>query len=148
MKKSDLETQLAIDEGKRLAAYLDSVGILTVGIGHNCVARPVAGVKKVGDTISEDECSDLFSDDLEGSMHDLDAQLPWWRNLDDVRQNVIVNMSFNMGIWTLLQFKNTLSAMKNGDYALAANGMRRSLWAKQVGDRAKRLASQMEAGYQ
>jgi lysozyme len=141
-----LEAQLAIDEGKRLIAYLDTVGVLTVGIGHNCVARPVAGVLKAGDSIDDALCSELFADDIYIACHELDKNLPWWKKMNDVRQNVLANMAFNMGLPVLLQFRNTLRFMQHGSYALAAEGMKQSLWAKQVGDRAKRLAQMMETG--
>ena len=55
-------------------------------------------------------------------------------------------MCFNMGIDTLLEFKNTLSFMQAGDYNSAANGMLSSLWAKQVGLRADNLAVMMRTG--
>ena len=134
-----LEAQLAIDEGKRLKAYLDSVGILSVGIGHNCKASPVPGVTKPGDTISEETCADLFAEDIADTIAQLDDNLPWWTGMDDARQNVLANMCFNMGIGTLLTFKNTLAAMERGDYKAAAEGMAASKWAKQVGARAARL---------
>ena len=146
MNLERLEAQLAIDEGKRLAAYLDTVGVLTVGIGHNCVALPVTGVTKPGDTITDETCSKLFRDDIQESIDQLDKHLSWWRNLDDVRQNVLANMTFNMGINTLLQFRNTLKFIESGAYAFAADGMANSLWAKQVGDRSKRLREQMRTG--
>lgn len=146
MNMEKLEAQLAIDEGKRLAAYLDTVGVLTVGIGHNCAASPVAGVLKPGDTITDETCSALFAEDIQESINQLDRVLPWWRTLDDVRQNVLVNMAFNMGISTLLQFRNTLKFIEVGSYGMAADGMMQSLWARQVGDRAKRLSKQMRTG--
>lgn len=146
MNMDKLREQLAIDEGKRLKSYLDTVGVLTVGIGHNCVARPVVGVLKAGDSIAEDTCNQLFDEDIAISIADLDYHLPWWRDMNDVRQNVLANMAFNMGITTLSQFKNTLRFMQHGSYSLAADGMRQSLWARQVGERAKRLARMMETG--
>lgn len=139
MNLPELEKQLAIDEGKRLKAYLDTEGILTVGLGHNCKAAPVAGVSKVGDSITEETCSELFAADIADVVAQLDARLPWWRNMDDARQNVLANMAFNLGIGTLLTFKNTLAAMERGDYAAAAAGMAASKWASQVGARAARL---------
>ncbi|HBD36754.1 MAG TPA: lysozyme, partial [Cupriavidus sp.] len=39
-----------------------------------------------------------------------------------------------------------LQAMHFANYAAAAQGMRTSLWASQVGDRAERLAKIMETG--
>ena len=146
MNLEKLEEQLGIDEGKRLTAYLDTMGILTVGIGHNCATKPVPGVLKPGDTITEETCSQLFADDIQDSIAQLDRHLPWWRLLDDVRQNVLANMCFNMGINTLTQFRNTLKFIECGSYGMAADGMMQSLWARQVGDRAKRLSKMMRTG--
>jgi lysozyme len=41
-----------------------------------------------------------------------------------------------MGIGGLLTFKNTLLLIKTGQYKKAADEMLKSLWAKQVGNRA------------
>ena len=146
MNLEKLEAQLAIDEGKRLAAYLDTVGVLTVGIGHNCVSSPVPGVLKPGDTITDETCSQLFRDDIQESIIQIDRHLPWWKKLDDVRRNILVNMAFNLGINGLMQFRNTLKFIECGAYDMAADGMLASLWARQVGDRAKRLSKQMRTG--
>lgn len=62
------------------------------------------------------------------------------------RQAVLCSMAFNLGKTKLLEFTNTLRAVKEGRYADAAKGMRNSLWAKQVGNRAERLATLMEQG--
>ncbi len=76
----------------------------------------------------------------------LDADLPWWRNLDDVRQDVLANMCFNLGIGRLEGFHHTLAAVKAGNWQAAHEGMLASAWARQVGDRAVRLAKQMLTG--
>ena len=147
MNLEKLKEQLTLEEGLRLNAYLDSVGILTVGIGHNCRADPVLGVDKVGDTITVETCHELFMRDLdEKAINELDRELSWWRDLDDVRQNVMVDMAFNMGITVLLTFNNTLKAIEEGRWMDAAEGMRKSRWAKQVGARAVRLEKMMETG--
>jgi lysozyme len=51
-------------------------------------------------------------------------------------QLVLTDMTFNMGIYELLKFKNTLMFIKRGDYKSAAEEMLNSKWAKQVGQRA------------
>ena len=84
----------------------------------------------------------------------LDRHLPWWKNMDEVRQRALANMAFNLGVGPsdeqptgkLLTFKNTLAAMARGDYEAAANGMSSSAWAKQVGIRATRLVEMMRSG--
>ena len=88
----------------------------------------------------------LLECDIRRVKADLDLALSWWRGLDDVRQRVLVNMAFNLGITRLLGFKNTLAAMQAGNYADAAKGMLDSKWATQVGARATRLAAMMRDG--
>ncbi|MDR5802124.1 glycoside hydrolase family protein [Caballeronia sp. LZ001] len=131
-----LVAELKRDEGVRLKPYTDTVGKLTIGVGRN--------LTDVG--ISDDECTTLLQNDIDKTVAALDRTLPWWRNLNPVRQRVLVNMAFNMGMVGLLTFKNTLSAMQNGSYAAAAAGMLASKWATQVGARAERLADMMRTG--
>jgi lysozyme len=59
---------------------------------------------------------------------------------------VLLDMSFNLGIVGLLRFKNTLATIRRGDYSKAAAMMLDSLWARQVGKRAVRLAEMMRTG--
>jgi lysozyme len=87
----------------------------------------------------------ILFDDIETTLHWLDVALPWWLNLDPIRQRVLANMAFNLGPG-LLEFRHTLAAMKAQDFAGAAAGMRQSAWATQVGARADRLAQIMDTG--
>lgn len=131
-----LLAELKRDEGVRLKPYTDTVGKLTIGVGRN--------LTDVG--ISDDECTALLQNDIDKVLAQLDRSLPWWRKLDPVRQRVLVNMAFNMGMTGLLTFKNTLAAVQSGSYAAAAAGMLASKWATQVGARAERLADMMRTG--
>lgn len=133
MNPETLANRIAIHEGERLDAYLDTKGILTIGIGHNCVAKPVEGVTKVGDRITRAQSRALFAEDMEVACKTLDVGLPWWRTLDSDRQNVIAELCFNMGIGTLLTFHNTLTYVKNGLWEQAADGLKHSKWATDVG---------------
>ncbi len=76
----------------------------------------------------------------------LDFSLSWWRKLDPVRQAVIANMAYNLGLGRLLKFKHMLTAAEAGDWLRASSEMLLSAWASQVHDRATRLASQMRTG--
>lgn len=138
--------QLKRHEGLRLEAYLCPAGVLTVGYGHNCVMWPVEGVEKVGDVISREKAEALLLEDVVGIAEDLDFALPWWRELDEVRQGVVLNMAFNMGVPRLKGFKRALGAMQIGDYPRAGTEMLDSAWAKQVKGRAAELARQMVLG--
>ena len=146
MNLETLGKRLAIEEGDRLVAYLDTKGILTVGRGHNCIARPVDGVNQPGDTITPEQDDALFADDVKDACVQLDNHLPWWSALDDDRQNVMLDMCFNMGIATLLTFNHTLAHIEAGEYDEAADGMAQSRWAKQVGNRAVFLENAMRTG--
>lgn len=133
--RATLIAELTRDEGRRLMPYVDTVGKTTIGVGRN--------LTDVG--ITDAECDMMLSDDIDRTIAWLDVKLPWWRQLDPVRQRVIINMAFNMQ-GGLLTFVNTLAAMQAGNYAAAANGMLASKWATQVGQRAQRLAAMMRNG--
>lgn len=131
-----LRAALMHSEGLRLKPYRDTVGVLTIGYGRN--------LDHVG--ISEDEAALMLENDITAALEGLDLFLPWWRRLDGVRQRVLADMAFNLGVTKLLKFRNTLAAVQRGDYRAAARGMRNSLWARQVKGRAVRLATMMETG--
>jgi lysozyme len=132
------ERDLIVDEGLKLKAYRDSVGIWTIGVGHAYV--------KAGTVWTREKALGVLAIDIAEKKRDLDRNLAWWRTLNDARQDVLLNMCFNLGINRLLKFKNTLAAIKGGHWAEASAGMKSSLWAKQVGKRATRLSAQMLTG--
>lgn len=139
-----MDAELRRDEGVKYSPYLDTKGISTVGVGHNLLASPLPTWWTY--PLSDAQVNQLLNHDLEVTFSGLDLHIPWWRNLDEVRQRVICNMAFNMGICTLMQFKNTLAAMQRGSYGAAAAGMRASAWYGQVGTRAQRLYDAMTTG--
>lgn len=141
---STLISEIRRDEGVRYSPYLDTVGINTVGVGHNLKARPIPEDWQY--PLSDEQVNSLLSNDLLIVFSGLDAHLGWWRTLSYARQRVLANMAFNLGIDGLLGFKNTIQRIKDGDYDGAASGMMLSKWAAQVGARAKRLADLMKEG--
>lgn len=136
MNYQAIRDMLILDEGIRLKPYIDTVGKPTIGVGRN--------LEDVG--ISKDEAMLLLDNDINGAISDLDKLLPWWRSMSDIRQQVLINMCFNLGILRLMGFKKALAAMEAADYATAANEMETSGWYHQVGGRAIRLVSLMRNG--
>ena len=128
-----LKNMLRQHEGIRLKPYVDTVGKTTIGVGRN--------LDDIG--ISNDEAMMLLESDVLTVLADLDRVFPWWRTLSDVRQLVLANMCFNMGITRLSLFKKFLAALQAGEYDLAAAEMLSSKWAGQVGLRAQTLAGIM-----
>ncbi|MDR2504125.1 MAG: glycoside hydrolase family protein [Deltaproteobacteria bacterium] len=137
----------AIRNGQgRHIAYRDSVGVLTIGYGHNLGAGPIPDFDPALDTLSENEAGDLLARDAHAAELAVFAALPWADGLSPARQAALVNMAFNLGMRGLLGFKNTLADVQAGNYAGAAARMSQSKWAGQVGARARELARQMETG--
>lgn len=73
----------------------------------------------------------------------LDKVLPSWQKLPLFAKTVVVNMAFNMGN-RLLQFKNSMGLIAQGNYKQAATNLRKSAWAKQTKIRAVELTARLE----
>ena len=131
-----LHEQIIRDEGCRLRVYKDSRGIETIGVGRN--------LRDKG--LSQAEAEALLANDLLESTAAVMSDIPCAFRLDEIRRAVLVNMAFNLGIGGLLKFTRMLTAVEAGDYDRAASEMMDSTWAKQVGQRADRLARQMQTG--
>lgn len=135
-----LLSDLKADESLRLIAYLDPEDVPTIGWGHT---GPEVHLGLIW-TVEQAEAA--LRADVQKACDQLDAHAPWWRALCDVRQDVIANMVFNLGIRGFLKFKATIAAIQAHDYAGAAADMLNSLWAEQVKGRAVRLSTQMKTG--
>ena len=122
-------------EGLRLKPYKCTAGKVSIGYGRN--------LDDMG--ISEVEAMVLLRHDIERCYEELNV-FSWFADLDQVRQEALVNMLFNLGLPTFLEFKKTLKFVAEGKYSQAAEEMLRSKWADQVGDRAKELAYMMDTG--
>jgi lysozyme len=138
-KDKELIKELRRDEGVIPHAYQDSLGWWTIGVGRLIDRRK-------GGRLTDEEIDFLLSNDIKECVNDLNRVLPWFKDLTPVRQRVLVNMRFNLGLQGLLSFKNTLRFIENGQYEQAAGGMLDSKWATQVGQRANRLAEMMRRG--
>jgi len=144
----NIREQLLRDEGERLKPYLDCCGRywrecsckvrgkLTIGIGRNLDDQGIAHL----------EALSLNDNDIRDFTKELVEALPWVATLDDARFGAFLNLCFNMGVTGLLGFKNMLLAARLGRWDKAAAELLDSDYATQVGDRAKRLAKQLETG--
>jgi len=129
-----IKEQLVRHEGLRLKPYRCPAGKLTIGYGRNLDDRG----------ISQKEAYAMLERDIQDFERQLLDEIPdVYNGLDEVRQSVLLNMCFNLGMKGLLEFKNTLGFVAAGDWERAANGMLASKWAKQVGMRAIELSELM-----
>lgn len=138
MDRTRLASQLEIDEGRRSRMYLDSANPprWTIGVGFNLSERAIP-----------DPIIDALLDwCITDTQHDLDRSLPWWRTMNDARQNALANMCFQLGIEKLLGFAQTLALLKAGRWDAAANEALDSAWARQCPNRAKRVTDMIRTG--
>lgn len=131
--------QLRRDEGEVLHAYTDSLGYLTIGVGRLIDSRR-------GGRISQEESEMLLQNDVARITSALRTHLPWFASVDSVRQAVLINMGFALGFEGLLGFHDMLSHMAGQLWGLASQDLLDSKWASKVGNRAKRLAIQLNLG--
>jgi lysozyme len=149
-RRPQLIEALKIHEGLRLVPYRDTAGKLTIGYGHNLEAKPLSWLR-ASSPIPKKVAELILDMDVDDALHSLDVYLPWWRTLDDVREQVLAEMAFNMGVDDdprngLDSFKNTLLAIREGRWREAQEGMLNSKWAGQVHGRAIELANMMLTG--
>jgi lysozyme len=63
-----------------------------------------------------------------------------------VRQLIVMDMAFNMGVPRLCKFKKMWAAIEAGDFDTASVEMLDSRWARQVKSRATKLSDAMKTG--
>lgn len=86
---------------------------------------------------------------LEVKILDMDSALEqkylvsWYNCATDVTKGVLINMAFNMGIAGLMSFKNSLRMIREQRWPEAAANLKKSLWYRQVGSRAKELINRI-----
>lgn len=101
-----IKAQLVRHEGLRLKPYRCTAGKLTIGIGRNLDDRG----------ISQKEAYAMLERDIHDCEQQLIDEIPEiYSKLDEVRQSVLLNMCFNLGIGGLLEFNNTLAFIAAGD---------------------------------
>ena len=144
-------------EGMVLTVYQDSLGIDTIGIGRNLKDRGITKeeldymdipnmdvVYEHG--ITEADARYLAMNDIRIVENELCRVHPCVEDLDSVRQLILMDMAYNMGVPRLCKFKKMWAAIEEGSYEIASIEMMDSRWSKQVGSRAVKLSDAMKAG--
>lgn len=131
----DFREHLKWAEAVKQFPYRCSAGKLTIGVGRNLDDKG----------LSLDEVDYLLDNDIAGTLRDCE-RLDYWNSLDPVRQLVVADMVFNLGLSRFLKFVKLNAALALHDYTLAAHEMMDSNWYKQVGRRAWRLREAMLSG--
>ncbi len=149
--------KLIAHEGLRLQVYKDTLGIDTIGIGRNLEDRGITkeeldwmdipsmdAVYEYG--ITEADAMYLAKNDVQIVEEELVRAHPCVEELDAVRQLVLMDMAFNMGVPRLRKFQKMWNAVHEKKFDIAAKEMLDSRWAIQVKSRSTKLAHAMHHG--
>lgn len=152
ISKETCVQRLAQEESIVYKPYLCPAGKKTIGIGRNLEDNPLTEEeqKACGDIeagITKNAAFLLCRNDVDKVFKQLNDKLPWWKNLSDDRQWVLVSMCFQLGITGLLKFKKMLLKLSTGYWRDAAEECLDSGFAKQCPKRAKRNAKCIETGH-
>ena len=100
--------RLKTEEGFRATKYTDTEGHLTIGYGFNVDAgiSPFAAGALLGAQAAE--------------RHQALMGFGWYASLDPVRQSVCLDIAFNGGLHSLLEFPHMIAALSRQDWASAA----------------------------
>ena len=140
-----LEKRIKVDEGFRSHPYLDTAvpPVPTIGYGTTMIMGEPVTMETP--PISEDAAAVFLRADIYDALKRAQDIFPRFNEMNDVRQEVLVNMAYNLGN-RLRKFKNLRAAARNLSYPRMADEMRDSLWYSQVGYRAIRLTHEMRTG--
>lgn len=98
-------------EGCKTKAYLDAVGIPTIGYGHT------KGVK-MGDIITQSQAEDLLKKDLSFFENNIEINVPI--KLSDNEFSALVSLVYNIGINAFIK-STLLKLLKEGNVKGAAD---------------------------
>lgn len=152
-----IRNRIIKSEGFVPAPYKDTKGIWTIGIGFNIQTRndvdqklKAAGIdertrksiitKRQG-RITKQQAEKLLDMTISEAYEDAKRIVPSFTKQPLEIQGVLVDMTFNIGPTGLKKFSKFINYVDTNQYAKAADEMKKSLWYRQVGDRAKDLES-------
>lgn len=126
---------LKCDEGFSSQVYTDSLGLLTIGYGT---------LIEYGITREEAELLLLYR--LGEVLRELHRRKPEIDEIDryfPVQYAALINMAYNLGVPKLLGFRKMWKAIDERDWSRAADEALDSKWARQVPERARRIAADL-----
>jgi lysozyme len=133
--------QLKRDEGCRLNAYQDEGGVWTIGYG--CTGKGIGP----GLVWTQAQADAELLERVAQAQVGLQRLWPHLAALDPVRQDVLINIAFNIGDVGLTHWPVTLGDAAAGRFAQAANDIEdNTKWEHEVGAREHRCGEAMRTG--
>ena len=125
--------------------YLDINGNWTIGYGH-FIGKDKKDIGKYKYGITDQQAVNLLKQDLTTTykLYDLVLRRHHITDLPENIQIALFEISFNLGPTKFERnFKDVLSHIKNKDYTSAADVIKNSAWASQIGDRANGIVNKI-----
>jgi len=117
--------RVAENEGFRSEVYKCSEGVDTFGHGFTY--------------ITEEESLHILAGRIPKKHFEL-LDIDWYKDLPPMVQEVIIEMTYQMGTSGMLKFKKMIANMKEKNWKGAADEMKDSLWYRQTPGRCERLS--------
>ena len=130
----NLIEQIKESEGFSPTVYQCTAGYATIGYGF--------AIKDL--VLGEDICEIILERKIAELKVRIQQKLPFYDDMPEKAQDVIVEMCYQMGINGFSKFKKTIDHLMRKDYKAASVEMLDSRWAKQTPNRAKKLSNQMK----
>jgi lysozyme len=127
-----------VTNGRHLI-YKCPAGHWTIGIGRNVDVNGGLG-------LSDEEVNFLLEGDIERVIKELSTEYVWFSDLDDVRKDAMIDISFSLGQTKLRKFVLALEAMAIADHQTASKEFLDSDWSRTVKGRSVELAAMIETG--
>lgn len=135
------------NEGFRSEIYKDSLGFNTIGYGflENALTPDELAINGGKITPMSRQIADKILElKLEKLKVELFKRLGWLKEHNEIVQDVLLEMSYQLGIDGVLCFKNTLKMIESKDYENASANILKSKWAMQTPQRARKLSSRLK----
>jgi lysozyme len=155
MNLTCLVESTTLHEGDVSGLYLCPRGKLSIARGRNLEANPLSA--REWRWLYENKCITvhinqrgreyLQANDIDRTLTELRSRLLCFERLNDVRQNVLIEMSFQMGVDGVLGFHDMIDAITAQDWATAAIEGLDSKWAREdAPQRASELMAMLRTG--
>jgi len=149
------EINTKLFEDLRLSVYIDNTGHKTIGYGHDLDTQDGKSIIENQHLnydaicngslcISEEEADKIYDQDMAIAKEDAISLVPELLSMPQVVQEILCDLSFNMGKTRLSGFKRAIAAFNNWDWKSAADELYDSNWYEETGRRAEIIVDTLD----
>jgi len=132
-------------EGFRMIPYKCPLGVWTVSWGvTNWLGKKISPLMRP----SHELCEAMFNHHFVQAAEMASMYVGNYHKLDDIRQEALIEMAYQLGGWKQRKFVNLRSAIQTEQWEYAWSETIDSLWFDQTPDRCKRIADMLKLGQQ